>query len=59
MGRKSADFNPNSGSRLKQLRAEQGISQERLGELINYTAPFISQIETGKKPLGFEFAATV
>lgn len=44
------------GSRLRRLRQAADLTQEQLGDLINYTGSLIGQIETARKPPTLEFA---
>lgn len=37
------------GKRIQHLRKEQGLTQAELSELIDISAPYMHQIETGKK----------
>ena len=37
------------GRRVKEIRAQQKMSQEELAEMIEMSVPYISYIETGKK----------
>jgi transcriptional regulator with XRE-family HTH domain len=39
------------GSRIKRLRLERGLSQEKLAELAKITSKYLSDIETGKRPV--------
>jgi transcriptional regulator with XRE-family HTH domain len=41
------------GKLLKALRERAGISQKQLADIVNYSASFISAIETGAKPAKF------
>jgi transcriptional regulator with XRE-family HTH domain len=41
-------------SRIKELRAKKGISQQRLAELLGVSRPAISQIETGERKISAE-----
>ena len=59
MGRKAIEINPKSGERLRQIRKEKGITLEKLAELTHYTAAYLSQVETGKKPLSLELENAV
>lgn len=44
------------GSRLRRLRQAADLTQEQLGDLINYTGSLIGQIETARKTPTLEFA---
>lgn len=37
------------GQKIKQIRENNGLTQEELSELINCTPKFLSRVETGKK----------
>lgn len=41
-------------TRIKELRAKKGISQQRLAELLGVSRPAISQIETGERKISAE-----
>ena len=41
------DFSIAFGKRVRELREQRGISQQRLSELLNISRPAISQIERG------------
>ncbi len=42
------------GSRIKELRSQRGISQQRLAELLGVSRPTISQIESGGRKISAE-----
>lgn len=42
------------GNRVRQLRKERKLSQERLAELIDISVPHMSNIETGKTKLSLQ-----
>jgi len=42
------------GARIKELRSEKGISQERLAELLDVSRPTISQMESGERKISAE-----
>lgn len=48
------DLNSAIGSRIKELRESQGVTQNELGRLIGHTDVYISQIETGKRRIGLD-----
>jgi len=47
------------GKRLREARREAGLSQEQLGEVLDYTATMISAFETGRRRLKLEDLARV
>lgn len=42
------------GSRIKELRSQKGISQQRLAELLGVSRPTISQMESGERKISAE-----
>lgn len=42
------------GARIKKLRKDQGLTQEKLAELVDISLGFLSTIEAGTKPGGFD-----
>ena len=59
MGRKHIQVNLKSGERLKLLRTEQGITQERLAEIIDFSVPHLSNVETGRKPISMDMVNAI
>lgn len=49
------DYKIPTGSDLKHLREECGLSRQEAGELIDYSEPYITNIETGHKAPGRKF----
>jgi transcriptional regulator with XRE-family HTH domain len=50
----SADMRAQIGSRIRELRSQKGISQQRLAELLGVSRPTISQMETGERKISAE-----
>ena len=48
------DFYITFGKRIKELREQSGISQQRLAEFLNIPRPAISQIESGERKISAE-----
>ncbi|MDT0377817.1 helix-turn-helix transcriptional regulator [Streptomyces sp. DSM 42041] len=44
------------GSELRRLRLQAGLSQERLGEIVNYTGALVGLVEMAKRPPSRDFA---
>jgi transcriptional regulator with XRE-family HTH domain len=54
--RNMADFNLEQfGDRVRKVREALDISQKKLGEAVNLSASFISDIEKGKSRAGYDF----
>jgi len=50
----SADMTARIGVRIKELRSQKGISQQRLAELLDVSRPTISQMENGERKISAE-----
>src|SRR5574337_830366 len=48
------DFYITFGKRIKELREQLGISQQRLAELLNISRPAVSQVESGERKISAE-----
>ena len=48
------DFSIAFGKRIRELREQLEISQQKLAELLNVSRPAISQIESGEKKISAE-----
>ena len=48
------DFSIAFGKRIRELREQLGISQQKLSELLNVSRPAISQIESGERKISAE-----
>ncbi|MGW8379947.1 helix-turn-helix transcriptional regulator [Streptomyces sp. ODS28] len=44
------------GSELRRLRVKAGLSQERLGEIVNYTGALVGLVETAQRTPSLDFA---
>lgn len=42
------------GAGIKKLKKDQGLTQEKLAELVDISPGFLSTIEAGTKPDGFD-----
>lgn len=49
-----ADMRTQIGPRIKELRSQKGISQQRLAELLGVSRPTISQMESGERKVSAE-----
>lgn len=52
----SASVSAYFGSELRRLRTRAGLSQERLGEIVNYTGALVGMVETAKRTPSRDFA---
>jgi transcriptional regulator with XRE-family HTH domain len=52
--RASADMTARIGVRIRELRSQKGISQQRLAELLDVSRPTISQMENGERKISAE-----
>ena len=50
----SADMTARIGVRIRELRSQKGISQQRLAELLDVSRPTISQMENGERKISAE-----
>ena len=50
----SADMTTRIGGRIRELRSQKGISQQRLAELLGVSRPTISQMENGERKISAE-----
>lgn len=47
------------GQQIKQARKEEGLTQEELARMVNTTKSVISEIENGKRNIGFEMVEKI
>lgn len=57
--RQQAKFYADFGKRVRELRAQQGLTQEALAEMAGIDRSYLSQIETGKRHMALHVAWNV
>jgi putative transcriptional regulator len=45
--------------KLKKIRIEQGLTSERVSQLLKISKPFYSQIENGRRRLSYDMAVRI